>query len=150
MIDMAGVNMTGVDIAGVNMNGMDKTMIETRKNKHKAGIIRTKRIIFALSIVLTVVLFNASSTYMESLFPFRLLGLEPAEGSTEVSSSIQLLIIITILALAPSIVIMINIYQDSYHTFIYEKCPGNPADAAKPGDKRSLVFNIFYNASCVC
>ncbi|NLC68471.1 MAG: flagellar type III secretion system pore protein FliP [Clostridiaceae bacterium] len=85
-------------------------MIETRKNKHKAGIIRTKRIIFALSIVLTVVLFNASSTYAESLFPFRLLGLEPAEGSTEVSSSIQLLIIITILALAPSIVIMMTAF----------------------------------------
>lgn len=109
---MAGLGMFGMDIAGMDVAEMDMVKMNMaekaeKKNKYAAGI---KRIPFALLIIIVIVLFHASSTYAEPLFPFRLFGLEPAEGSTEVSSSIQLLIIITILALAPSIIIMMTAF----------------------------------------
>lgn len=95
-----------MDVARMDVARMDMAEIVVKKNKHTIGI---RKIIFALFLII-IVLFQASNTYAEPLFPFRLFGLEPVEGSTEVSSSIQLLIIITLLALAPSIIVMMTAF----------------------------------------
>lgn len=69
-----------------------------------------KNIIFAL-IILILTLLPASSALAEPIFPFKFwFGMEPAENPEEVSSSIQLLLLITILALAPSIIIMMTAF----------------------------------------
>ncbi|NSW89872.1 MAG: flagellar type III secretion system pore protein FliP [Firmicutes bacterium] len=79
------------------------------RRKKKIKIIY-KKVIFA-SFIMIIVLFQASNAFAEPIFPFKFwFGMEPAENPSEVSSSIQLLILITILALAPSIIIMMTAF----------------------------------------
>jgi flagellar biosynthetic protein FliP len=69
-----------------------------------------KKIILVLFIIMLTLL-PATNVWAEPIFPFKLwFGMEPAESSGEVSSSIQLLLLITILALAPSIIIMMTAF----------------------------------------
>jgi len=61
-----------------------------------------------LIVVLFITLFS-SNVYAEPTFPFKLgWSVEPAETPQEVSSSIQILLILTVLSLAPSILIMMT------------------------------------------
>jgi len=69
-----------------------------------------KKIMLA-SFIIILTLLPASNALAEPIFPFKLwFGMEPAENPGEASSSIQLLLLITILALAPSIIIMMTAF----------------------------------------
>jgi flagellar biosynthetic protein FliP len=65
-----------------------------------------------LRIILLVLLFSiniATKVYAEPIFPFRFeFGFEEAQNNKEVSASIQLLFLLTVLSLAPSILIMLT------------------------------------------
>lgn len=60
-------------------------------------------------IVLIIILFSSSNVFAETIFPFKFgFDVEPAATPQEVSTSIQILLILTILSLAPSIIIMMT------------------------------------------
>jgi flagellar biosynthesis protein FliP len=67
---------------------------------------------FACIFVLIVIFSLAcTSVHAETIFPFKFgFNVEPASDPSEVSSSIQILFILTILALAPSILIMMTCF----------------------------------------
>lgn len=60
-------------------------------------------------IVILITTFFCSNAYAETSFPFKIgLNVEPAQNPKDVSSSIQILLLLTVLALAPSILIMLT------------------------------------------
>jgi len=60
-------------------------------------------------IVLAVIFLAGAHAYAEPVFPFKFgFDVEPASTPQEVSTSIQILLILTILSLAPSIIIMLT------------------------------------------
>lgn len=62
-----------------------------------------------LAIVFLILTFFSSNVFAEPTFPFKFgFDIEPAATPQEVSSSIQLLLILTVLSLAPSIIIMMT------------------------------------------
>ncbi|HOJ09611.1 MAG TPA: flagellar type III secretion system pore protein FliP [Clostridiales bacterium] len=62
-------------------------------------------------LIVVIVALPASNVLAEPLLPFRFsFGAEPATNPGEVSTSIQILLLITILALAPSIIIMMTAF----------------------------------------
>lgn len=78
------------------------------KGKAKVKYCKFKWVAFALSL-LTVIMASKSIAFADSIFPFKFtFGVEPADSSAEVSSSIRLMVLITLLSLAPSIIIMMT------------------------------------------
>lgn len=72
------------------------------KNKKLKLLIQSLVILFTIS--LCVIAVNA-----EALFPFKFgFNVEPAQDAKDVSSSIQILVMLTVLSLAPSILIMMT------------------------------------------
>lgn len=62
-----------------------------------------------IAIVFLILTFFSSNVFAETTFPFKFgFDIEPATTPQEVSSSIQILLILTILSLAPSIIIMMT------------------------------------------
>lgn len=60
-------------------------------------------------VSLIITLFSSNAYAAESTFPFKFgFSVEPAASPQEVSSSIQILLILTVLSLAPSIIIMMT------------------------------------------
>lgn len=60
-------------------------------------------------IVLLITTFFCGNVYAETTFPFKFgFNVEPATNPQDVSSSIQILLLLTVLALAPSILIMMT------------------------------------------
>lgn len=60
-------------------------------------------------VSLITILFSSNAYAAESTFPFKFgFSVEPASSPQEVSSSIQILLILTVLSLAPSIIIMMT------------------------------------------
>ena len=71
-------------------------------------MIRVKRGL-KIAVVLSIMTFFSSHAYAETTFPFKFgFSVEPASTPQEVSSSIQLLLILTVLSLAPAIIIMMT------------------------------------------
>jgi flagellar biosynthetic protein FliP len=71
-------------------------------------MIRKKRVL-RIAVVLSIITFLSSDAYAETTFPFKFgFSVEPASTPQEVSSSIQLLLILTVLSLAPAIIIMMT------------------------------------------
>jgi flagellar biosynthetic protein FliP len=71
-------------------------------------MIRMKRGL-KIAIALSVFAFYSTDAYAETTFPFKFgFSVEPASTPQEVSSSIQLLLILTVLSLAPAIIIMMT------------------------------------------
>ena len=71
-------------------------------------MIRKKRVL-RIAVVLSITTFLSSDAYAETTFPFKFgFSVEPASTPQEVSSSIQLLLILTVLSLAPAIIIMMT------------------------------------------
>ncbi|MGE5613907.1 MAG: flagellar type III secretion system pore protein FliP [Bacillota bacterium] len=67
------------------------------------------KIAFLTIIVLSSIILLNSNVHAEPVFPFKFgFSVEPASTPQEVSSSIQILLILTILSLAPSIIIMMT------------------------------------------
>jgi flagellar biosynthetic protein FliP len=61
------------------------------------------------AVVLSVMALFSTDAYAETTFPFKFgFNVEPASTPQEVSSSIQILLILTVLSLAPSIIIMMT------------------------------------------
>jgi len=71
--------------------------------------MKTKRKCVQAVVVIAILVLFASNAYGEPIFPFKFgFNVEPAQNAQEVSSSIQILLLITILSLAPSILIMMT------------------------------------------
>ena len=71
-------------------------------------MIRMKRGL-KIATALTIITLFSSDAYAETTFPFKFgFSVEPASTPQEVSSSIQLLLILTVLSLAPAIIIMMT------------------------------------------
>lgn len=78
------------------------------KLKKTVKAINKKRVL-QLLVVLMITGITVSNVHAEPLFPFKFgFNIEPAESPQDVSVSIQLLLILTILSLAPSILIMMT------------------------------------------
>ena len=67
---------------------------------------------FAMTLIIIAVIFffNAGNAYCEPFFPQITIGVNNAESPEEVSTSIQILLLLTVLALAPSILIMMTAF----------------------------------------
>ncbi len=64
---------------------------------------------FTIAVVLSIFTFMSADVYAETTFPFKFgFSVEPASTPQEVSSSIQILLLLTVLSLAPSIIIMMT------------------------------------------
>lgn len=62
-----------------------------------------------VAVIFLIMTFFSSNAYAETTFPFKFgFSVEPASSPQEVSSSIQILLILTVLSLAPSIIIMMT------------------------------------------
>ncbi|NLV35166.1 MAG: flagellar type III secretion system pore protein FliP [Clostridiaceae bacterium] len=60
-------------------------------------------------VIILIIIVCSSNVYAETVFPFKFgFNVETANSPQEVSSSIQILLILTILTLAPSIIIMLT------------------------------------------
>src|SRR5690606_32399419 len=71
-------------------------------------MIRMKRGL-KLATAMTIMALFRTDAYAETTFPFKFgFSVEPATTPQEVSSSIQLLLILTVLSLAPAIIIMMT------------------------------------------
>lgn len=71
--------------------------------------MRNKKKVLQAAIVLLTIVFFSSDAFAETTFPFKFgFNVEPANNPQEVSSSIQILLILTVLSLAPSIIIMMT------------------------------------------
>lgn len=69
--------------------------------------LRKKQV--AVLIIIGIFFMVAASAYAEPITPFKFnIGVEPAENPEEVASSIQILLMLTVLSLAPSIIIMMT------------------------------------------
>ena len=81
-------------------------------NKNLKMVIKLSKITIFVLIILTIGFFRPLSIYAEKSNTFlgQLFGSESSDNPEEVSSSIRLLVIITILALAPSIIIMFTAF----------------------------------------
>mgnify|MGYP000474406815 CR=1 FL=1 len=65
--------------------------------------------IAVIPVILSIMTFFSSDVYAETTFPFKFgFSVEPASTPQEVSSSIQILLLLTVLSLAPSIIIMMT------------------------------------------
>jgi len=63
----------------------------------------------AVAVMLSIMTFFSSNVYAETTFPFKFgFSVEPASTPQEVSSSVQILLMLTVLSLAPSIIIMMT------------------------------------------
>src|SRR5689334_6523672 len=75
-------------------------------------IIQMKSKLWWIKIVFPVliIIFSMSHVYAEPAFPIPKLGLnvEPAQNPQDVATSIQILLLLTVLSLAPSILIMMT------------------------------------------
>lgn len=70
-----------------------------------------KRSFLTIIIIVLMLLLFTSSVYAEPVFPFSFgFDVEPAQTPEETATSIQLLLILTVLALAPSILIMMTAF----------------------------------------
>jgi len=75
----------------------------------KIQMMKNKRKCVQIFIITAIIVMCVSNVYAEPIFPFRFgFEVEPAENPGEVASSIQILLILTVLALAPSILIMMT------------------------------------------
>ena len=62
-----------------------------------------------IAVIFLIMTFFTTNAYAETTFPFKFgFSVEPASSPQEVSSSIQILLILTVLSLAPSIIIMMT------------------------------------------
>lgn len=69
----------------------------------------SKRIMLLAAVTAAILLFFTSTVYAEPAFPFKFgFSVEPAQNSKDVSTSIQILLMLTVLSLAPSILIMMT------------------------------------------
>ncbi len=60
-------------------------------------------------VIFLIVIFFSSDVFAETTFPFKFgFSVEPASSPQEVSTSIQILLMLTVLSLAPSIIIMMT------------------------------------------
>jgi len=73
--------------------------------------MKNKRLIQIL-IILTVFVLLSLTVFAEPVFPFKFgFDVEPAENPEDVATSIQILLILTVLSLAPSILIMMTAFS---------------------------------------
>jgi flagellar biosynthetic protein FliP len=71
--------------------------------------MRNRKKVLQAAIVLLTIVFFSNNVFAETTFPFRFgFNVEPATNPQEVSTSIQILLMLTILSLAPSIIIMMT------------------------------------------
>lgn len=71
--------------------------------------MKNRRKILQLVTILVIILIFSASVNAEPIFPFKFgVNVESAETPQDVSSSIQILLILTVLSLAPSIIIMMT------------------------------------------
>jgi flagellar biosynthetic protein FliP len=62
-----------------------------------------------IAVILSIITFMSADAFAETTFPFKFgFSVEPATNPQEVSSSIQILLLLTVLSLAPSIIIMMT------------------------------------------
>jgi flagellar biosynthetic protein FliP len=81
-----------------------KKKSEERKRRKKSG-----KMLLTAAIVVILIVFFSSVVQAETNFPFKFgFNVEPASTPQEVSSSIQILLMLTVLSLAPSIIIMMT------------------------------------------
>jgi len=72
--------------------------------------MKVKRVLVPLVVLITFLILS-SSVYAEPIFPFKFgFSVEPAEDPQETAASIQILLLLTVLALAPSILIMMTAF----------------------------------------
>jgi flagellar biosynthetic protein FliP len=73
--------------------------------------MKSKRLVQIL-IILSAFVLLSSTVFAEPVFPFKFgFDVEPAESPGEVATSIQILLILTVLSLAPSILIMMTSFS---------------------------------------
>jgi len=73
--------------------------------------MKNKMRALSICIIVLIVAFFCADAYAEPIFPFRFgFEVEPATNPQEVSSTIQILLILTVLSLAPSILIMMTCF----------------------------------------
>jgi flagellar biosynthetic protein FliP len=71
--------------------------------------MKNKRICISVAVIIIVVVCSAATAYAEPVFPFKFgFSVEPAQDPQDVSTSIQILLMLTVLSLAPSIIIMMT------------------------------------------
>jgi len=69
--------------------------------------MKTKKLILMIMLITCLTILSSSIVHAETVFPFKFgVNVEPAQNPQEVSSSIQILLMLTVLSLAPSILIM--------------------------------------------
>ncbi len=72
-------------------------------------LMKVKRGLVYLIIVILILITFSLVVYAEPIFPFKFgFSVEPAQDPQDVSSSVQILLILTVLSLAPSILIMMT------------------------------------------
>jgi len=72
-------------------------------------MIKNSRKYILVIITIAIVFLFASNVYADPILPFKFsFDVEPAENPSEVATSLQILLILTVLALAPSILIMMT------------------------------------------
>jgi flagellar biosynthetic protein FliP len=81
-----------------------KKKSEERTKRKKSG-----KILLTAAVVILITVFFNSIVQAETNFPFKFgFNIEPASTPQEVSTSIQILLLLTVLSLAPSIIIMMT------------------------------------------
>ncbi len=73
-------------------------------------LMKNRRLCFQIFILLAVILFLSLSVYAETTVPIPKIGIDigTSDNPKDVSSSIQILLLLTVLSLAPSILIMMT------------------------------------------
>lgn len=70
---------------------------------------KANRFLKVFFLILPIILLMTSKVFAEPIFPFRFeFGVDQAQSNSEVATSIQLLLLLTVLSLAPSILIMLT------------------------------------------
>ena len=63
--------------------------------------------------------------------------------------ALELIFMITLVALLPSIVVMMTSFKNHHYPFFHQKCNGDSADPAQSGVSRDFfVFDPLYYGSC--
>ena len=123
-----------------------KTVVLCNKNIKVNKVHKIRKILF-LTIVIIIAIFPVCSAYAEPLFPFDFsfsLNNETSDAQ-QLSASIQVLILITILSLAPAIIIMMTSFTRIVIILSFMRIPGYITNAAN-----QIIIGMPYSDIIYC
>ena len=124
--------------------------------KRSKAILAFARIAMVVAIVLFISVNSRTAVYATDILGTEetttaanasdnfTIGISAGNGS-DLASVLQIVLVLTVIALAPSILIMLTSFANNHSNAFYKNGAGYTVDTAEPGAYRFITFSYFFH-----